>query len=107
MARGERYIDISETPELLRLVAEVEQTGQPSHLRRGGVTVAVLAPVVPGGAKVQRPRIRRRSTPIPPDDPLFDIVGMSSEPGPTDVSANKHRYLSEAYYPSKQPAPEG
>lgn len=31
------------------------------------------------------------------DDPLWDIVGIAHSDGPSDVAANKHRYLAESY----------
>jgi hypothetical protein len=31
------------------------------------------------------------------DDPLFDLIGIGHSGGPGDVSANKQRYLAEAY----------
>jgi len=34
--------------------------------------------------------------PFTEDDPLFGIIGIGSSK-PTDVSANKHKYLAEAY----------
>jgi excisionase family DNA binding protein len=36
-----------------------------------------------------------------PDDLFWDLVGKYSSEGPGDVSSNKHKYLAEAYYPSK------
>lgn len=30
-------------------------------------------------------------------DPLWEIVGMGSFDGPTDIARNKHHYLAEAY----------
>jgi hypothetical protein len=45
MGDGYAPIDITHTPELLRLVDEVETTGQPRVLRRAGEDVAVLMPV--------------------------------------------------------------
>lgn len=86
-------IDISGLPELVRLVEEVRKTKQPRVLQQHGEDVGVLAPPKPRG----RSRRRRYLT---PDDPFWDIVGMSdSTTGPTDVARNKHAYLAEAYRP--------
>jgi excisionase family DNA binding protein len=39
--------------------------------------------------------------PTSADDPLWNIIGIADgdESDPTDMSANKHRYLAEAYAP--------
>ncbi len=44
MSRELAPLDISHTPELLRIAEEVERTGQPCRLRRGDQDVAVLIP---------------------------------------------------------------
>ncbi len=45
MARSLTPIDISNTPDLLRLVEEVAESGKPRLLRRADEDVAVLLPV--------------------------------------------------------------
>ncbi len=35
--------------------------------------------------------------PTSDDDPLWEIVGIASIEGPTDLARNKHHYLAEAY----------
>jgi len=47
MAKTHEAIDISESPELLRLVDEVRSTGVPRVLKRGDEDLAVLTPVKP------------------------------------------------------------
>jgi hypothetical protein len=37
------------------------------------------------------------SRPFGHDDPLWNIVGIIDDDGPTDVSENKYHYLAEAY----------
>ncbi|MGH2531698.1 MAG: hypothetical protein ACRDJW_05270 [Thermomicrobiales bacterium] len=37
------------------------------------------------------------SKPFSLDDPLWNIVGLIDDDGPTDVSENKYKYLAEAY----------
>jgi excisionase family DNA binding protein len=40
----------------------------------------------------------RDAKPITMDDPLWNIVGLlDGDDDPTDMSANKHKYLDEAY----------
>ncbi len=85
-------IDISTIPELAQLAEEVRTTRQPRVLRRGNEDVAVLSPLSP--APKQR---RTRGRVLTEDDPLFDLIGIGHSGGPGDVSANKHRYLAEAY----------
>ena len=79
-------------PEVARLAEEVRTTRTPRVLRQHNEDVAVLSPVTPGAPK-RRTRDRR----LTKDDPLFDLVGIGHSGGPGDVSANKQRYLAEAY----------
>ena len=99
-----RRIDITRIPELLELVEEMQRAGQRGYLCRDDQPVAILTPVGERPAKERPARLRRRRRPVLDDDPLFDIVGMSNEPGPTDVSSNKHKYLAQALYPAATPS---
>jgi hypothetical protein len=45
MARGTKYIEISSTPELLRLAEDVCSTNEAWVLRKNGEDLAVLMPV--------------------------------------------------------------
>ncbi len=54
MARARTSIDISNTPDLLRLAEEVAESGKPWVLRRADEDVAVLMPV-------KKPASRRRT----------------------------------------------
>lgn len=87
-------IDITTIPELVDLVDEVRRTRQPRILRRGKEDVALLTPL-PAAAAPKRRRARDRV--LTADDPMFDLIGIGSSGGAGDVSANKHRYLAEAY----------
>src|SRR3712207_5451270 len=51
MARALHPIDISNTPDLIRLVEEVAESGKPRVLRRADEDVAVLLPVKKGAAR--------------------------------------------------------
>jgi hypothetical protein len=44
-------IDVTDTPDLLRLAEEVRRSGQPRLLRRNGEDLAVLSPVAPPGKR--------------------------------------------------------
>ena len=39
----------------------------------------------------------RSARPLTKNDPLWGIVGLLDDDGPTDMSANKHKYLAEIY----------
>ena len=39
----------------------------------------------------------RKSGILTQQDTIFNIIGMAKAEGPTDVSANKHKYLADAY----------
>lgn len=89
MAAEHDPIDISDRPELLRLVEEMEASGKPCVLQRDGKDVAVLRPALAFDEREPRP--------MSEGSPLWRIVGASRSEGPTDVSADKHKYLAEAY----------
>ena len=90
MAKEPKHIDISRIPELLRLVHEVRQTNEPSILREASEDVAMLTPLK---AKAKR---SARGKPVTADDPLWKLIGIGHS-GKSDISANKHKYLAEAY----------
>ncbi len=58
MAKELKPIDVSGTPELLRLAQEVRDSGEPRLLRRAGEDLAILTPLRP---KANRPRKRART----------------------------------------------
>lgn len=87
-------IDISDVPELIRIVEEVRKTGEPRRLRRSGEDVAILRPI-------KQPAKTRacRGRPTSADDALWKIIGIAEGPddGTQDVSADKQKYLADAY----------
>lgn len=85
-------MDVSQSPDLLRVVQEVQESGEECVLTRDDEELAVLTPLKPAG--MRRPR---KSGLVGEDDSLWDIVGMGTSKGPGDISENKHRYLAEAY----------
>ena len=95
MAKEPRHIDISRIPELPKLVQEVRQTNEPSILREESEDVAMLTPLKP----VTKRGVR--SKPTTADDPLWKLVGIGHS-GKGDISANKHKYLADAYLHHKQ-----
>jgi hypothetical protein len=111
MARELKPIDISNTPELLRLAEEVQRTQEPRVLVREDEELAVLVPVesTVAPAKPSRSRSRRTKGSANPNDWLLRLVDIAAETPPadrpTDVSANKHKYLAEAYYAKTHKSP--
>jgi hypothetical protein len=92
MARELRSIDISNTPDVLKLAEEVKRRNEPYLLQRDSEDIAVLMPAP------KRKKLGTRVKPVTEDDPLFRSVG-SGHSGIGDISANKHRYVAEAYAP--------
>ncbi len=85
-----RHIDITHTPELLRLAEEVQKSNQLTVLTKNGKEVLEVRP-----AKSTRKR-RAMGGPITKDDPMWNLVGTGhSRVG--DISANTDKYLAEAY----------
>lgn len=101
MAREPRPIDVTRSPEPLRLVEEIEQSGQTRRLCRGDKTVAIVSPVA--AVPRQRAPARRRTGLLGPDDPFWKLVGIGRS-GLGDVSSNKQKYLAEAFYPDDAPS---
>jgi hypothetical protein len=94
MNRAAKHVDVARMPDLERLAREVQRTGQARVLTRDREALAVLEPIPPA-RPAARPRARRTG----PDDPYWGLVGLGRSGGPTDVSADKYRYLAEAYAP--------
>jgi hypothetical protein len=91
-------IDITDNPQLRALAEEVRATGRSRTLVRDDEPVAVLTP--PASTRGTRRGRRRAADPI---GFLRDIIGLGTAgDGATDVSANKYRYLAEAYQPKKE-----
>jgi len=85
-------IDISHMPELVRLVQEMLTAQEPRLLQWKGEDWAILKPLRPRRRASSRGKVLKKS------DPLFRIIGLGRS-GLTDVSENKHKYLTEAYMP--------
>ena len=92
MARASEPIDISDNPDLLRLVEEVQANHTPRVLRRDNEDVAIIRPV----KRAARTRILK-GRPAGADDPLWQLVGAGASEGSDDVATNKHRCLAETH----------
>ena len=90
MARELKPIDISASPEILRIVEEVRASNEPRVLQREHVDVAILRPL-------NRPTRHRvpRGRPFTCDDPIWNLKGIGRS-GVSDVSENTDTYLAEA-----------
>src|SRR5687768_13468965 len=87
-----KHIDISNTPELVRLVEEVQRSNQVTVLTKDGEEVLEVRP-----AKTSKKKRVKKGV-LTKDDPMWNIVGMlKDDGGPTDVSTNVDKYLAEAY----------
>lgn len=94
MVKALRSIDLREATDLLRIAQEVSASWEGRVLMHHDEALAILTPAK---AKLPRARKRRKTGLVTEADPLWSIVGIAHTTGPTDVAANKHRYLAEAY----------
>jgi hypothetical protein len=94
MAEELRSVDVSDSPELLRLAQEVAETGVGRVLRTADGELAVLKPVPKA-----RKRTRRKTGIITRDDPLYKLIGIGSSGAESDGSERKHEILARAYRP--------
>ena len=86
MARALHPIDISNTPDLLRLVEEVAESGKPRMLRRADEDVAVLLPVKKAASRGRTGRTKTKA-----DYEAF----LSSAGSWSDVDTDK--FIEEMY----------
>lgn len=99
MAQELGPLDISDAPDLMRLVEEVRRSRAPRLLKLGNEPVAILTPVASAEPDlVPPPRGDGRTG---SHDPLWNIIGIGDAAGspddPTDVSENPDKYLADAY----------
>lgn len=90
MAKEMQSIDISNQPELLHLVEEMQKNHEPRLLKRDSEELAILMPAKPVKRRLPRGK------PFTKDDPLWNLAGQGAS-GLGDVSENKHKYLADAY----------
>ena len=105
MAAERQYLDITDLPDLARAAEQVRMSGRPTVLRRGTEEIAMIVPVE---ATAQAKRRRARGQAAQGDNQwLVDLIGIGAdeEPpdGPTDVSANKYKYLADAKLGKSRP----
>jgi hypothetical protein len=93
--KAPKRIDISSIPELLTLAHEVRRTNESAVLQQESEDLAILSPILP------KKRSRTTAQPVTGDDALFRLIGIGHS-GKGDISANKHKYLAEAYLHHKR-----
>jgi hypothetical protein len=105
MAKELKPVDITNTPEVLRLAEEVARSGVTHVLRRDDQDLVEVRPISPTSKRAKgkgRPR-RKRSV---DNSWLENIVGIADESAfpnqPTDISTNVDKYLADAYYGKSQ-----
>lgn len=80
MARELTPVDVTDTPDLLRLAEEVRRSGKPRLLRRDGEALAVLSPA----PAPRKRRARKPKTYTQADDEAF-LASAGSWKGNVDV----------------------
>jgi|tagenome__1003787_1003787.scaffolds.fasta_scaffold20954223_2 hypothetical protein len=90
MTMERKSVDISNIPELVALAEQVQQTQESQVLTRGQEPLAVLEPLTDLAPATQ--------TDTNPNAWLEPLIGAFHSQGPGDVSANKKKYLADAYY---------
>jgi hypothetical protein len=88
-------VDVTTTPEILRLAQEVARTRVPVMLKTDQEDLAVLTPAA------QPKRRSGRAKPVTEDDPLFRLIGIGRSRTPGGVSGRKHEALARAYRPKQ------
>jgi antitoxin (DNA-binding transcriptional repressor) of toxin-antitoxin stability system len=93
MAKRLEEIDVTDLEEVTAIAEEVERTGEPKRLTKGGKDIAIISPV---------PSRRRRKTGIITEsDPLFSLVGIGQSGVPGGFSSRKYDVFRE--HRRKQP----
>ncbi|MGH2586376.1 MAG: hypothetical protein ACRDJE_15795 [Dehalococcoidia bacterium] len=89
MSADLQRMDVSASPELLRLAEEVQCSGHGRVLTRGDEPLVTVQPA-------RQPRRRpRRTQPAEPDS-LLKIIGIGESAEPIDIARHKREYLAEA-----------
>ena len=97
MSNQPQPIDITDSPQLLDLAEEVQQSGIGRLLKRGEQDLALLVPVSPG-----RDANPQRDGAVEDRDTLLNIIGIGESAEPTDIARYEQEYLAEAYAPIRR-----
>ncbi|MFN8559253.1 MAG: hypothetical protein U0531_18580 [Dehalococcoidia bacterium] len=93
MAREAQTVDITSSPDLLRLAHEVQRSGRRQTLVQGDEVVAELVP------PRRKPARAPKAPADAPHDPLLDLIGIGASAQPTNMAQHKRDYLAEAFAP--------
>jgi hypothetical protein len=96
VTRKQEYVDISGSPEVVKLVEDVSAGGTPRVLRRNGKDVATLSPLPKRPHAKGKPAARRKTGILTKDDPLFKLIGIGDSAVPGGYSARKHELEAKA-----------
>jgi hypothetical protein len=83
MSKAPVPYDISASPEFLRLVEEIEETGVSRVLVRDDEEIAVITPI-----RTRKPRLQ--------PERVLNIIGLGESPEGSDVARFKDEYLADA-----------
>lgn len=91
MAKELKPLDVTDSPELLRLAEEIKRTQEPRVLVREAEELVEVRPVA------SRRKRSLKGRPVTERDPLFRLIGIGRSGIPGGVSGKKHEYLARAY----------
>jgi hypothetical protein len=89
MSHERVLVDISSSPELLRLVEEIEQTGAEFVLVRGDEELALVTQLPMATTQATRSRSRQ-------PERVLDIIGIGASDHGSDIANFKEQYIGEA-----------
>ena len=89
MSKEPVRIDVTDSPELLRLIEEIERSGTTGVLVRDDHEIAVVTPTHTATSS-RSGRSRRQP------ERILNIIGIGASGEPTDVAQHKDAYLAEA-----------
>jgi len=89
MASERQHLDVSHSPELLRVAQEVKQTRTRRILQADGEELAEIKPMT---KRSRLPRGKRTGA----ADRIWNIIGMMDSSEPDNISARVDEYLVEA-----------
>jgi len=91
MAKELESLDVTDSPELLRVAEEGAETGVSRVLHTAKGKLAGIRPLPKPRKRSPRPR------PMTRDDPFYKLIGIASSGTESDASERKHEILAQAY----------
>jgi hypothetical protein len=90
VGRTSHRLDVSDSPEILKLAEEIQKQGLSRVLSDDGRDLAIIVPFV------VRSRPPSRAKPVTKDDPIFELIAIGDSGTSKGFSARKHELLLEA-----------